>query len=296
MKVITLKDLTAAIYRSKVSDRQAVHLLGATAHALGHNVAEVTLSRSSIKRARFAYRVKTAAETKTSFNPQVSLTVHWDGRLLPAFTGREKVERLPVIVTGSDVYQLLGVHKLAPGTGQAQDDAVASRLNDWNLSQKVKGLCFDTTASNTGRLRGACTLREMALGQSLLHFACRHHVFEIVLKKYITALKITSASSGPDIVMFKRFKEQWSGIDHMSYLTASEMPEIDLFLERTMQFVMENLGVCQPRDDYREFLELAVIFLGGTPIRGTHIQAPGPLHSARWMARVRSLLQQNLDV
>ena len=49
---------------------------------------------------------------------------------------------------------------------------------------------------------------------------------------------------------------------------------------------MQNLEVCQPRDDYREFLELAIVFLGGTPIRETSIQAPGALHSARWMTRV----------
>lgn len=40
------------------------------------------------------------------------------------------------------------------------------------------------------------------------------------------------------------------------------------------------------RDEYHEFLELAIIFLGGTPPRGIHIMAPGAMHQAHWMAKV----------
>jgi hypothetical protein len=109
---------------------------------------------------------------------------------------------------------------------------------------------------------------------------------EIVLQKVFTALKITSASSGPDIAIFKRFREQWPSIDHKSYQTATDTVEIQSLKEGTLQFALSKLEMSQPRDDYREFLELAVIFVGGTPVRGIHIQAPGALHSARWMARV----------
>ena len=47
--VIT-KDVAAALDRTKVTDRQAVHLLAATARGLGHNVSDLTLSRSSVQR------------------------------------------------------------------------------------------------------------------------------------------------------------------------------------------------------------------------------------------------------
>jgi len=82
-----------------------------------------------------------------------------------------------------------------------------------------------------------------------------------------TALKVTAASSGPDTAMFKRFKEQWAWIDQSSYSTAAKMVEIAPFRERTLQFAAENLKVCQPQDDLREFMELVIIFLGGTPTR-----------------------------
>lgn len=46
------------------------------------------------------------------------------------------------------------------------------------------------------------------------------------------------------------------------------------------------MNINHSRDDYREFLELSVIFIGGVPTRGIHFQAPGAMHRARWMAKV----------
>lgn len=47
----------------------------------------------------------------------------------------------------------------------------------------------------------------------------------------------------------------------------------------------ESLLNQQPRDDYREFLELVLIFLGATPTSGIRFMTPGPMHRARWMAK-----------
>jgi hypothetical protein len=49
---------------------------------------------------------------------------------------------------------------------------------------------------------------------------------------------------------------------------------------------VKKLAVLQPRDDYREILELAIIFLGGKPPRGISFGTPGALHRARWMAKI----------
>ena len=40
------------------------------------------------------------------------------------------------------------------------------------------------------------------------------------------------------------------------------------------------------RDDYREFIELSIIFLGGLPARGIHFMAPGAMHHARWLSKI----------
>jgi len=54
---------------------------------------------------------------------------------------------------------------------------------------------------------------------------------------------------------------------------------------------MKQLQTFQPRDDYRELLELVIIFLGGTPQRGIHFMAPGAIHHARWMAKALYVLK-----
>ena len=110
--VIT-KDVAAALDRTKVTDRQAVFLLAATARGLGHNVSDLTLSRSSVQRARKLHCMEVVKYIKIRFPPNVPLTVHCDGKLLPDITGRENFDRLPVLVTGAGIEQLLGVPKIA---------------------------------------------------------------------------------------------------------------------------------------------------------------------------------------
>jgi hypothetical protein len=39
------------------------------------------------------------------------------------------------------------------------------------------------------------------------------------------------------------------------------------------------------RHDYRELVELSIIFLGGDKNKTLKIRPPGPMHQARWMAR-----------
>ena len=39
------------------------------------------------------------------------------------------------------------------------------------------------------------------------------------------------------------------------------------------------------RDDYRELIDLSVIFLGGDEEKKLKIRPPGAMHQARWMAR-----------
>jgi len=69
---------------------------------LRHDVAEFAINRASIRRARIAHRSQIAGKVKLEFSQRdgsVPLTVHWDGKILPEITGRETVDRLPVLVT-----------------------------------------------------------------------------------------------------------------------------------------------------------------------------------------------------
>lgn len=124
-------------------------------------------------------------------------------------TSKVHVDRLPVLISGVGVEQLLGVPKLPSGTGDAQAAAVIRCLEEWGVTDRVVALCFDTTASNTGRHSGACILIERALEKDLLYMACRHHMMELVIgAAFEKTVGTVTASTGPDILLFKRFKEQ----------------------------------------------------------------------------------------
>ena len=59
--------------------------------------------------------------------------------------------------------KLLGVPKLERSTGKEMSNAVMTHLVAWESDKTVIGMCYDTTAANTGRKLGAATLLENAL-------------------------------------------------------------------------------------------------------------------------------------
>ena len=56
--------------------------------------------------------------------------------------------------------------------------------------------------------------------------------------------------------------------------------------DELLEFFAAQLAMAQPRDDYRELIELSMIFLGQAPHRGIHFQTPGPKRHVRWMSTV----------
>ena len=53
---------------------------------------------------------------------------------------------------------MLRVPILPNGTGEAQASATFETLQDWNFTDRVHFIPFDTTASNTGLKSGAFTI------------------------------------------------------------------------------------------------------------------------------------------
>jgi len=106
--------------------------------------------------------------------------VHWGGKILPKTFGQGKVDRFPILVSGDGNDKLLSVPTLAAGTGEQEAVAVYNQLKLWRLSEKLVAMSFDTTAENTGHLKGACTLLELKLGRELLWLVCHHHIMELI--------------------------------------------------------------------------------------------------------------------
>lgn len=187
-----------------------MHILSATAIALGHQIDDLILNRWSLSKYRQDNRTKIAAEKQASYQVRIifpdpyfllssyhkylnnfskqfecsnALVIHWDGKKLDDTTGSTKVERLPIIATHSNDEQLLAVPKLSDGSGKTIATAVFETLKEWHLVNKSQAACFDTTAANTGASKGAAVLPEKMLKRDLLYLPCRHHIGEIILRE-----------------------------------------------------------------------------------------------------------------
>ena len=162
-------------------------------------------------------------------------------------------------------------------------------LEGLEVGSQVVALCFDTTASHTGRHAGACTLVEQGLDKNPIFLACCHHIMELVVGAAFEKTAI-GVSSGPEILIFKRFKDCWVLVDQEKFQVASTDPSVGTMVAPQRQVILEcarlHLQRKQPSDYNRGFLDLSIIFLGEAPKRGIKFRDPGAMHRARWMAKV----------
>jgi hypothetical protein len=198
----------------------------------------------------------------------------------------EKEERLAIIATGFNTEQILNIPDLPAGTGLEISSAVYESLDKYGILNRVEAFSFDTTASNTGRFKGACALLERRVGRDILFLGCRHHILEIILAAVFSTM---GSSKGPESILFKEFKNCWPQIDQQKFTVGLVDPRINAIIGNESSEILNyaNVKILEefPRNDYKEFLELIIIFLGGTPPRGLKFSKPGPIHSARWMAK-----------
>src|SRR6218665_52598 len=112
--------------------------------------------------------------------------------------------------------------------------------------------------------------------EKLLHFACRHHISELILAHLFS---LHDVSKSPNIEICPRFKEYWPQIDQERYCTALEDESLASVIaplkDSVIASAISQLKEFKFRDDYRELLELTIIFFGGIPLRGTHFHYPG---------------------
>ncbi|XP_053968382.1 uncharacterized protein LOC128869807 [Anastrepha ludens] len=281
--------LAAALDNAKVSDGMAVHILIAAAEAFGIRAEELAINRSTIHRARLEHRLEDTKDVMARFPDNIntvgSLVVHWDGKLLQDLIGRLKVERIAVLVSYNGTSKFLGAPKIESSSGEHIAAAVHETLVKWNIAEYVQGKCFDTTSSNTGTEKGASVLLEKKLKRQLLDLSCRHHVYEILLSS-VFEVKL-SPSSAPEVLIFERFAKSWTSYDLDSFCSGLNEKMVLLQIDQVEQenikkFCFDQLTKNQIRDDYKEFLELVLTFLGAGPF---NFRTPGPTSNARWMAK-----------
>ena len=190
------------------------------------------------------------------------------------------VESLAVLVSGAPHYEegkLLGVPFIDSSTGIQQCNASLELIETWGLADKVEGLVFDTTASNSGVNKGAAKLIEEKLHKKVFYFACRHHISEVIVGGAWEA--VFSKVKSPDNPMFSNVKEKWDMLDKGCPRVLDPV-EQDLEQKKatTVEIVNSFLEEASPRADYREVAEICLILLGEKPARGIHWAKPGAIH------------------
>ena len=88
-------------------------------------------------------------------------------------------------------------------------------------------------------INGACVQIEEALGRPVLWLACRHHVMEIILKDVFGVC--CGRQNGPDIPIFKRFKERWDSLDQSNFKTIIDEEPLSYFYEQQRQEIIQYL-------------------------------------------------------
>ena len=302
---MTSTSLTQGLDRTRTSDREAMRIIAKqykgmkTSDGAAVDLNDVTLSYSTIRRHRIKNREVICKEARDHFlaNMPPRVVLHWDGKMLKDITGRVH-EMEAILLSGYPVFEegkLIGVIELVDeegkmsGTGETQCNACITQVRDWGAAGNIVALCFDTTSSNTGRIRGAAIRLHSELGVPLLYLGCRHHIFELTAKRPYYAL--FNADPAPEAQMFKNFRDHWSGVDTSAEYKTIVLPDPQMQEELIKWY--QDLLVKESQDqelllrgDYRQVVELAIVLLGGELPEGMefHWVPPGAAHKARFLA------------
>lgn len=133
---------------------------------------------------------------------------------------------------------------------------------------------------------GVCLRLKQVLGRDLFNLACRHYVLELLLEAIFSAL-VPEVSRSPDVTIFQQFKEFWPFLDKTDYRTAEDAIRSTSRASDVLNFCQNQLHFNHLHDNYRELLELVIVFLGGVPYgcQSITFRKPGAVHQARWMAQ-----------
>jgi hypothetical protein len=262
----------------------------------GGDPSKVYLSYSTADKARRQVGCKIASDCRDQWIAPKLATLHWDSKLMPSLHNKNITEeRLTVVVGNVQELKVLGVPSYQPGTYRKSGDIIADLTTDllrsWHCVDSITNLTFDTTASNTGHISAACVTIQQRLNRAILWSACRHHVGEVILSHVFTDLQI-EVSKSTDVTLFVRFRKNFELLPHepLSRFDPTVYNHTAQSLLEDWRITVLDLAHSElslRRDDYREFVELCMVFLNDdTPGQPFTFKRPGALHKARWMAKL----------
>ena len=278
--------------RVGVSNMQLTALTAGLINHSGGVVDNISLSKSTTWRSRATAREMGAAKVKENFSCKNG-QINFDGKLLTDLGGFGKVNRLAVVAAQEKDNQLLCVTKTDDSTEKTEAEAVGKALEDWGLKESIIACGFDTTSSNTGIHKGSCVLLQDILQRQLLWLACRHHIMELLVKAAYH--QVFGDSKSPDVKLFSILKDPstWNSLNLVDFrlptIPQAYKNNVDSLLSFINKQLDEENAAEISRGDYKEFLMLAKIFLGGSIDRKNgytfQLSRPGADHHARWISK-----------
>ena len=227
-------------------------------------------------------------------------SIQWDEKLLKQGDDYEPKEHIAILSSHGNDIKLLGTTRLDSGTGLNQDNAIKNMLDEWDIQELCLGMCFDTTASNTGKFSGACILLEAILGYPLLRIACRNHVLETILSN--VAKLVFGPSDGPKIDCFNALSQKWPALDlqketfHVNVGKNILEEHVKAARSCLINILSDKTSYC-PRDDHKELPQLSLCYIDKTIFSKFTFRRPGSHHRARRMSSaicaLKMLLLQN---
>ena len=174
-------EMTKSLDRAKTSDGRAMEIISPllktfkTLDGKPLSLDQVTISKSTIRRKRIIYRDQISDEAYEEFqvNMPEHCILHWDSKALADMDGvLHEIEAVttsgwPQYTEGKMICAVEMVDENGENTskGEHQAEVVWSNAEQWNIIPRTRAMCFDTTASNAGRIKGAAIV---------LHHRCVH--------------------------------------------------------------------------------------------------------------------------
>ena len=212
-----VKKMAGEAERLGISIAAHTALVASFVNASNADLNQIPLSNTSTWRDRKNYVKEDFEMIQDEFKKKLRashprLVLHFDGKMMEDNVGEtfQTADHLAVLLSSPDLAceKLLGIPALDSGTGAQMCTTIMELVEQWEATDFIIGICYDTTASNTGHKSGSVVLIEKFLQRSLLKFPCQRHITELHAK--YTALAISGrATTSPGDTLFKMFPVGW---------------------------------------------------------------------------------------
>ena len=123
----------------------------------GGQIDQCSLSASTSLRQKTSTIAESESNIKSEFASSMpsNIVLHWNGKVIKYENRRESDEWLAIVLSSPQLdchTQFLAAPRIPDGAGASMKDSLMTTLNVWDIpANNIIGMCWDTSASNTGR-------------------------------------------------------------------------------------------------------------------------------------------------